>query len=367
MFKNITLASIFNPLKSVVGIVDRKSPMPIMGNVLIERTGAQIRMTSTDGDIQITALSECEAGADSSITVGGKRLAEVLKAFNADSKVSVELKDGKAIVKAGKSRFSLQTLPAADFPIIGNQTLGMDKIKVPQGVLKGLLSSVKLAMAVNDVRYYLNGVLIEVCGTTIKAVATDGHRLTYNAIQTVEDNGNAAVIIPSKVIGELLKMLSDSVDEFVELEFTASQIKASFSGIEIISKLIEGKFPDYNRVIPKYSGNELHIGRAEIQSAMNKAAILSNEKFRGVRFVLANNSLALISSNTDQEEANIEIETDYSGDTIDAGFNVSYVLDATNCVEDDNVVMQFGTANSSMKITSAKHPDFVAVIMPMRL
>jgi DNA polymerase-3 subunit beta len=367
MFKNITLASIANPLKSVVGIVDLKSPMPIMGNVLIERTGTQIRMTSTDGDIQITALSECESGEDSSITVGGKRLAEVLKAFSADSKVSVELKDGKAIVKSGKSRFSLQTLPAADFPVIGNQTLGIDKIKVSQGALKELLSSVRLAMSKNDVRYYLNGILIEVCGTVIKAVATDGHRLIYNAITTQSDNGNASVIVPAKVIGELLKMLSDSVDEFVEIEFTTNQVKASFSGIEIISKLIGGQFPNYNRVIPKYTGNELVIGCAEINSAMQKAAILSNEKFRGVRFVLTENNLSLISSNTDQEEANIEIETQYSGDVIDSGFNVSYVIDAVNSVGSNDIVMQFRTSTSSMKITSSSHPEFVAVVMPMRL
>lgn len=358
---------ILKPLQIVIGIVERKQTLPILSNVLIENQDGGMRFTTTDLEIQITTTIDTDAGGqqNTAFTVGGKKLQEILRVLPEQSKITIDIKENKAQIKTNKSRFSLQTLPAQDFPKLSNQLENAKKITLPQKELKSLLLSVQYAMAQQDVRYYLNGVLLIIEGNKLKVVATDGHRLAYNAGVVEGQYEKQEIILPRKAVTELSKLLSDS-DDNAELEFSQQQVKATFSGISLITKVIEGKFPDYERVIPKYD-NHLDMGRLVMQQALQRAAILSNEKFRGVRFVLTEKNLSIISSNSEQEEAQEEIETDYHGEALDIGFNVNYLMEGLNNLSSDSVIFSFGDPNSSILITTPDNQEFRYVVMPMRI
>lgn len=359
---------ILQPLQVVIGIVERKQTLPILSNVLIEKELGKIRFTATDLEIQITTTIATQANEKetlSSFTIGGKKLQEILRILPEKSKISIETKENKALIKANNSRFSLQTLPAKDFPRLNNQLIDSKKITLPQRLLKTLLVSVQYSMAQQDVRYYLNGVLLIVEGNKLKAVATDGHRLAFNAEVIDGNHEKQEIIMPRKAVIELCKLLGDT-DENVEIEFSSQQVKVVFSGISLISKIIDGKFPDYERVIPKYT-NHLRMDRLLVQQALQRAAILSNEKFRGVRFLLTEKNLSIISSNSEHEEAQEEIETDYHGEAIDIGFNVNYLMDGLNNINTEMAVFSFGDPNSSILITSPQDQEFRYVVMPMRI
>ena len=359
--------TLLKPLQVVIGIVERKQTLPILSNVLIEREPGKIRFTSTDLEIQITTTVELKSSSKeiSSVTVGGKKLQEILRVLPDQCKISIEAKENKALIKANKSKFSLQTLPAQDFPKLNDAIVEAKKFVLPQSQLKSLLLSVQYAMAQQDVRYYLNGVLMVMEGNNIKVVATDGHRLAFNSGEIDGNHEKQEIIVPRKAVMELCKLLSDT-NEIVEIEFSTQQIKASFSGINLISKVIDGKFPDYERVIPKYS-NHLKMDRTLVQQALQRAAVLSNEKFRGVRFVLTEKNLSIISSNSEHEEAQEEIETDYHGDAIDIGFNVNYLMDGLNNIASETAIFSFGDPNSSILITTPDNREFRYVFMPMRI
>lgn len=359
--------TLLKPLQIVIGIVERKQTLPILSNVLIEKEPGRVRFTATDLEIQITTTIETKVGGNeiSSITVGGKKLQEILRILPDQSKISIETKENKAMIKANKSRFSLQTLPPQDFPKLNSNLAEANKITLEQSTLKKLLLSVQYAMAQQDVRYYLNGVLLIIEGNKLKVVATDGHRLAFNAGIINGNHEKQEIIMPRKAVTELCKLLGDT-NESVEIEFTTQQVKVSFSGINLISKVIDGKFPDYERVIPKYS-NHLSMNRMLVQQALQRAAILSNEKFRGVRFVLTEKNLSIISSNSEHEEAQEEIETDYHGEAIDIGFNVNYLMDGLNNISSEAAIFSFGDPNSSILITTAENQEFRYVVMPMRI
>lgn len=359
--------TLLKPLQIVIGIVERKQTLPILSNVLIEKEPGRVRFTATDLEIQITTTIETKVGGNeiSSITVGGKKLQEILRILPDQSKISIETKENKAMIKANKSRFSLQTLPPQDFPKLNSNLAEANKITLEQSTLKKLLLSVQYAMAQQDVRYYLNGVLLIIEGNNLKVVATDGHRLAFNAGIINGNHEKQEIIMPRKAVTELCKLLGDT-NESVEIEFTTQQVKVSFSGINLISKVIDGKFPDYERVIPKYS-NHLSMNRMLVQQALQRAAILSNEKFRGVRFVLTEKNLSIISSNSEHEEAQEEIETDYHGEAIDIGFNVNYLMDGLNNISSEAAIFSFGDPNSSILITTAENQEFRYVVMPMRI
>jgi DNA polymerase III subunit beta len=359
--------TILKPLQVVIGIVERKQTLPILSNVLIEKEPGKIRFTATDLEIQITTTIETN-NQDSeieSITIGGKKIQEILRILPDQTKISIQTRENKAQIKANTSRFSLQTLPAQDFPKLNNQIIDAKKITLHQSTLKNLLLSVQYAMAQQDVRYYLNGVLLLIEGNKLKVVATDGHRLAFNAGIIEGNHEKQEIILPRKAVTELCKLLNDT-NENVELEFSAQQAKANFSDITLITKVIDGKFPDYERVIPKYN-NHLSMNRVMVQQALQRAAILSNEKFRGVRFVLTEKNLSIISSNSEQEEAQEEVETDYHGEAIDIGFNVNYLMDGLNNINSKMAVFSFGDPNSSILITTAENNEFRYVVMPMRI
>ncbi len=365
--KNTDKDIILKPLQVVIGIVERKQTLPILSNVLIEKQPGIIRFTATDLEIQITTTIETTGDNSESeaITVGGKKFQDILRILPDQSKISIETKENKAQIKTNKSRFSLQTLPAMDFPKLNSNLENTKKITLEQKKLKELLLSVQYAMAQQDVRYYLNGVLLIIEKDKLKVVATDGHRLAYNAGTINGDFDKQEIILPRKAVVELCKLLNDS-DDIIEIEFSQQQVKATFSGITLITKVIEGKFPDYERVIPKYN-NHLGMNRTLIQQALQRAAILSNEKFRGVRFVLTEKNLSIISSNSEQEEAQEELETEYHGEALDIGFNVNYLMDGLNNINGDTAIFSFGDPNSSILITTAENKEFRYVVMPMRI
>jgi DNA polymerase-3 subunit beta len=358
---------ILKPLQIVIGIVEKKQTLPILSNVLIEKQNNRIRFTATDLEIQITTTIDIhsENNQDESITVGSKKLQEILRVLPDQSKISIEIKENKAQIKSGKSKFSLQTLPPQDFPKLNNQLENAKKISLPQKELKKLLLSVQYAMAQQDVRYYLNGVLLIIEDSKLKAVATDGHRLAYNAENIEGVHEKQEIILPRKAVIELSKLLADT-EENVDLEFSPYQVKANFSDVTLTTKIIEGKFPDYERVIPKHT-NHLNMERILVQQALQRVAILSNEKFRGIRFVLTEKNLSIVSNNSEQEEAQEEIETDYHGEALDIGFNVNYLMDGLNNIHGNITTFSFGDSNSSILITTSENQEFRYVVMPMRI
>jgi DNA polymerase-3 subunit beta len=280
--------------------------------------------------------------------------------------VSLQQQEKRLLVKAGKSRFSLQTLPAEDFPRLSAPAGETQRFAVSQKALRRQLALVQYAMAQQDIRYYLNGLLLVVEDRQLKIVATDGHRLAYTALPIQAELPRQEVIVPRKTVLELAKLLGD-VDDEVNIQLTPTQAAFSFGNIELVSKLVDGKFPDYTRVIPTQHKNVLLINRESLRQALLRAAILSNEKFRGVRWILSNGNLKIASSNTEQEEAQEELEVNYSGDALDIGFNVSYLLDVLNNVSAEEVECSFGDAASSALVRFAAEPEFKYVVMPMRI
>jgi DNA polymerase-3 subunit beta len=358
--------ALLKPLQTVVGIIERKQPLPILSNVLIETNVSSIKMVATDLEIQIATQQNIELNSEvETVTVSAKKLQEILRVLPEKSIVSLEIKESKILIKTNKSRFSLQTLPSKDFPVISNQLEGAIKISIKQGLLRKLLSLVQYAMAQQDIRYYLNGVLLLIEGNQIRLIATDGHRLAYVCSTLDSTYNKQEVILSRKTVNELSKLLIDSEEE-VNLEVAEKQIRFSFSSIVLTSKIIDGKFPDYERVIPVYT-NHLNLDRLTVLHALQRVAILSNEKFRGVRFVLTEKTLRIISSNSEQEEAQEEIENDYHGPAIDIGFNVNYLLDGLNSTTAQTVTFSFGDPNSSILITVEGDDEYKYVVMPMRI
>jgi len=357
---------LLKPLQVTGGIIERRQPLPILSNVLIQKSGSQFRFVSTDLEIQITTeMATEQSPSDESITVAAKKLQEILRVLPDDSKVSLDLQDSKLQIKAGKSKFNLQTLPAGDFPQVADQLKGAAKVQLQQKQLRQLLGAVQYAMAQQDIRYYLNGVLLVLEGELLKAVATDGHRLAFACLGLENSYEKRELILPRKTIAELFKLMSDSEDP-VTLELGDSQVRATFSDITLTSKVIDGKFPDYGKVIPEHE-NHVALNRLAILQALQRVAILSNEKFRGVRLVLTEKNLRIISSNSEQEEAQEDMEAEYHGPGLDVGFNVNYLLDGLNNIASDRVVFSFGDPNSSVLITKPDDYNFKYVVMPMRI
>ncbi len=359
------------PLQSVSGIVEKRHTLPILSNVLLEKKGDILTLLASDIEIQITT---CTGGAkgdgDGAVTVGARKLQDILRSLPDSAEVSLNLDDKRLQVKAGKSRFTLQTLPAEDFPRMALSAGELKKITVTQKQFRQLLAQTQFSMAAQDVRYYLNGLLLLLDSNELRAVATDGHRLAY-ASMPLEGEADPAVprqefILPRKSVLELNRLLSDN-DESLNIELSPNQIRFQFGQINLVSKLIDGKFPDYERVIPPSLKNVVSLNRTALLQSMVRAAILTNEKFRGVRLVLASGSLKIMAANAEQEEAQEEIEVAYTGDAIDVGFNVSYLLDVLNNTSVENIEWGFNDANSSALISIPGNDRFKYVVMPMRI
>ena len=359
--------TLLRPLQIVSGIVERRHTLPILANILIRKEGEKVSFLSTDIEVQITTHADVGSGSEATaITVAARKLLDILRALPDSGEVSISLSNKRMTVQSGKSRFALQTLAAEEFPTVAQAEQYQAKVTLPQKTLKHLFNMVHFAMAQQDIRYYLNGLLLVVEGKNVIAVATDGHRLAFCQVATEQEFPREEVIIPRKTIIELQRLLDDSDDE-VNLEIANNQVKLTFADIELISKLVEGKFPDYTRVIPKGYKNGFTISREQLLRSLQRAAIMTSDKFKGVRWVIAPGSLKISSTNADQEEAVEELEIDYGGDTVDIGFNVSYLLDVLNNLKNDYVNIALGDANSSALVTIPDNADFKYVVMPMRI
>jgi DNA polymerase-3 subunit beta len=355
------------PLQAVSGIVERRHTLPILSNVLLEFGAGRVSLTATDLEIQVAAHQAAELPTElEATTTSARKLQDILRALPERSQVGLELTDKRLQLRAGKSKFSLQTLPAPDFPKLAPTASASASATLPQRELKGLLSLVQYAMAQQDIRYYLNGLLLSLGDDLLTVVATDGHRLAFASRPGRIGSGKAEVILPRKAVLELCKLLGDD-DAQVSIEIRENQVLFAFGSIEFVTKVVDGKFPDYQKVIPAGYRRQFSLDRAVLQQALQRAAILSNEKFRGVRWVITENSLRIVSSNTEQEEAEEELEIQYTDEPMDIGFNVSYLLDVLANVSTAQVECALGDANSSMLITVADNPNFKYVVMPMRI
>ena len=354
-------------LQSVAGIVERRHTLPILANVLIRKTGNALQLTTSDLEIQIRTTAELGGDTgDFTTTVGARKLIDILRTLPADQTVSLESQQSKLVLKGGKSKFTLQTLPAEDFPLVQESPSFGPVFSVPQKTLKSLLGQVSFAMAVHDIRYYLNGILFVAEGKKLSLVATDGHRLAFASADLDVEVPKQEVILPRKTVLELQRLLSDK-DGAIEMQFAANQAKFSFEGMEFVTKLVEGKFPDYNRVIPRNHQNIIILGRTALLAALQRAAIMTSEKFKGVRLNVEPGALRVASNNADQEEAVDELDIEYNGDAIEIGFNVTYLIDALTNMSQDMVRVELADGNSSALVTIPDNEHFKYVVMPMRI
>jgi DNA polymerase-3 subunit beta len=354
-------------LQAVSGIVERRHTLPILANVLLRKTGEAIEFTTSDLEIQVRTSAQLDGDTGNfATTVGARKLIDILRSMPADQTVTLSAAQNKLTLSGGKSRFTLQTLPADDFPLVQEAADFGPTFAVPQKVLKGLVNQVHFAMAVHDIRYYLNGILFVAEGSSLTLVATDGHRLALAQAQLETSIPKQEVILPRKTVLELQRLLADD-DAPIEMRFAGNQAKFVFAGMEFVTKLVEGKFPDYNRVIPKSHKNHVTLGRAPLLASLQRAAILTSEKFKGVRLNLEPGSLRIASSNAEQEEAKEELEIDYGGDAIEIGFNVTYLMDALANMGQEMVTLSLQDANSSALVTVPEQAGFKYVVMPMRI
>ena len=358
---------ILGALQAVSGIVERRHTLPILANVLIRKTGASIELTTSDLEIQVRTTAELDGDAGNfATTVGARKLIDILRSMPSDQVVTLSANQTKLTLAGGKSRFTLQTMPADDFPLVQEAADFGPVFGVPQKTLRALINQVHFAMAVHDIRYYLNGILFVAEGKSLTLVATDGHRLALAQATLEVDIPKQEVILPRKTVLELQRLLKDE-DTPIEMRFAGNQAKFSFSGMEFVTKLVEGKFPDYNRVIPKNHKNHVTLGRAPFLASLQRAAILTSEKFKGVRVNIEPGSLRIASSNAEQEEAKEELEIDYGGDAIEIGFNVTYLIDALSNMDAEMIHMELQDTNSSALITVPEQTGFKYVVMPMRI
>ena len=362
-----TQDKLLSVLQSVSGIVERRHTLPVLANVLIRKTGKALQLTTSDLEIQIRTTAEMDGDAgDFTTTVGARKLIDILRTMPSDQTVSLESSQSKLILKGGKSKFTLQTLPAEDFPLVQEAASFGPVFSVPQKTLKQLLSQVSFAMAVHDIRYYLNGILFVAEGNSLSLVATDGHRLAFASASLDVEVPKQEVILPRKTVLELQRLLSDK-DGAIEMQFANNQAKFSFDGMEFVTKLVEGKFPDYNRVIPRNHKNIVTVGRQPLLACLQRAAIMTSEKFKGVRLNVDPGSLRVASNNAEQEEAADELDIDYQGDSIEIGFNVTYLIDALQNMSQEMVRVELADGNSSALVTNPDDNAFKYVVMPMRI
>ena len=357
---------LIKPLSSVVGIVEKRQALPILSNLLLVGNANKLTFTATDLEMQTSLNIDTKIETDFEITISARKLFDITRALPEDSELDFQINESRVNVKAGKSKFNLQTLPSKDYPLLKKNDSESVSVKLSQNKLKGLLKQVDFAMAQQDIRYYLNGLLFEIQGQKLNIVGTDGHRLSFTSTKLDDSYEKKEVIIPRKTIMELIKLLDDS-DEIVELEILNQQVTFKFGDIFIITKVIDGKFPDYNRVIPVGYENGFLIDRQMLLNAMQRASILSNEKYRGIRLVLSENNMQLITTNSEQEEAQEDIEISYNKEAIDIGFNVTYLIDVLNNIQFDQLSFTFKDSNSSCLVTIPNNDDYKYVVMPMRI
>ncbi|WP_075880494.1 DNA polymerase III subunit beta [Vreelandella massiliensis] len=364
---SISREALLRPLTLVAGVVERRQTLPVLSNVLIEIEGDQVALTGTDLEVELvgrTVASHVEQ--EGSATLPARKLMDICKSLPEQAEIQLGVEEGRAVLRSGRSRFTLSTLPVAEFPSIEDGE-GSQELSVPRGTLKHLIESTSFAMAQQDVRYYLNGLLLEIQSNLLRAVATDGHRLSMcsRSVEVSVEQPHK-LIVPRKGILELARLLDDS-DEPVSLTLGSTHIRAHTGDFTFTSKLIDGKFPDYERVVPRNGDKVLLAERAELRQVLSRTAILSNEKYRGVRLYLEPGNLKVMANNPEQEEAEENIAVEYNGPAMEIGFNVGYLVDVLTVLNEDRIQMTLADPNSSALMEEPGGGDALYVVMPMRL
>jgi len=357
--------ALLKPLQAVIGVVERRQTMPILANVLLVAKDGELAITATDLEVELVATTPADVEAAGEVTVPGRKLLDICKALPNDAEISVALSGDKLSVKSGRSKFSLTTLPAAEFPTVEDINAA-ESVELSQALLGKLLEKTHFAMAQQDVRYYLNGLLLETGKNVLRSVATDGHRLSL--CEVAIDNSalpEQQVIVPRKGVLELQRLMSGEGD--LKIELGSNHVRIQLDGIRFTSKLIDGRFPEYERVIPKDTSNKLSADKETFKGALQRTAILSNEKYRGIRLMIRGGGIVLQAHNPEQEEAEEALEIEYHGDDIEIGFNVNYLLDALGAIETDTVSLALVDGNSSCLLREPGNDDCKYVVMPMRL
>ena len=356
---------ILKPLQTVIGVVERRQTMPILANVLLSAHDGNLAVTASDLEVELKASIELEVEAEGDITVPGRKLLDICRALPEGANIKFALSGDRVTVRSGRSRFTLCTLPATEFPTV-EEINARHSVKLTQAQAKRLLEKTHFAMAQQDVRYYLNGLLLELDDGKLRAVATDGHRLALCEIELDEaPSGSHQVIVPRKGVMELQRLLDGDAE--VVISIGSNHLRVEVGHIRFTSKLIDGRFPEYSRVIPQSIGSSLTADRDLLRQALHRTSILSNEKYRGIRLELKSEGLTIQANNPEQEEAEEEVEVDYSGEPLEIGFNVNYLLDALGAVDGGSVVVGLSDSNSSCLISSPDSETAKYVVMPMRL
>ncbi|MCD9085184.1 DNA polymerase III subunit beta [Stenotrophomonas sp. SY1] len=354
------------PLAQVVNVVERRQTLPVLANFLVQVQGGQLSLTGTDLEVEMVSRIAVEDAQDGETTIPARKLFEIIRALPDGSRITVSQTSEKITVQAGRSRFTLATLPANDFPSV-DEVEATERVAVPESALKELIERTAFAMAQQDVRYYLNGLLFDLRDATLRCVATDGHRLAL--CETTLENGSGAkrqIIVPRKGVTELQRLLEGGERE-VELEVGRSHVRVKRDDVTFTSKLIDGRFPDYEAVVPIGADREVKVERETLRAALQRAAILSNEKYRGVRVEVTPGQLKISAHNPEQEEAQEEIEAETVVSDLAIGFNVNYLLDALSALRDEHVVIQLRDSNSSALVREASSEKSRHVVMPLRL
>jgi DNA polymerase-3 subunit beta len=360
-----TREQILTPLQSVIGVVERRQTMPVLSNVLLAARNNRVSITGTDLEVELVATGEASVQQPGDITVPGRKLLDIFRALPEKTNVTVATDGERVSIKAGKSRFTLSTLPAVEFPVV-EEINAQQTLTLSQGDFRRLIDKTHFSMAQQDVRYYLNGLLLETDGKILRAVATDGHRLALcEAELEAKAKTNQQVILPRKGVLELQRILSG--DGSVDLAIGTSHVRAQIGDIRFTSKLIDGRFPEYGRVIPANPTKQVEADREGLRQALQRTAILSNEKYRGVRLNLKTDLVTIQAHNPEQEEAEDQVEVAYQGEEVEIGFNVTYLLDALAAVDSDKVVLGLTDGNSSCLVRAPGTTNSKYVVMPMRL
>ena len=363
---SIQQEALLQPISQVVGVVERRQTLPVLANFLVSAQGNRLSITGTDMEVELIAAVNADIQSEGEITVPARKLVDIVRKLPEGVNITAVLEGDKLLISSGRGRYTLATLPATEFPAT-DQVETLENVKIQEVELKKLLDKTSFSMANQDVRYYLNGLLFEFHDGSLTTVATDGHRLAVcdmdSKIGVAQDR---QMIVPRKGVLELSRMLSDS-DDLVELALGKNHIRLVKGNMIFTSKLIDGRFPEYERVIPRDSSNELRADGAVLRGGLQRTAILSNEKYRGIRLIIRDNAVVLQAHNPEQEEAEEELEVAYKGDDIEIGFNVNYLLDAIGAVDGEEVALSVVDSNSSCLIRAPETDDCKFVVMPMRL
>lgn len=363
---SINRNEILVPLQTVCNVVERKQSLPILSNVLIIAEKKQLVFTGTDSEIEIVTHLDHNIQKSNKTTVSARKLLDICKSFPDNSKLGFSLRDNKLVIISGKSRFTLLTLPADEFP--STETLpDCISVLLTHSDFRGLLEYTMFSMAKNDVRHYLNGLLLELQNDSVKAIATDGHRLAIEEVKVKTGvSESRQILIPRKAVTELMKLLDDS-DKSIDIQVNNHHIRVTSGNVQFTSSLIDGKFPDYQKVIPERSDNVAEVNNESFQQCLRRASILSNEKYRGIRLSLASGSMKIFANNPEAEEAEEEIDVNYSGKEMEIGFNANYLLDALHAIKTKQVILDISDPSSSCLVLPNNNEQCKYVIMPMRL